>query len=166
MVTIHNAHFDRPMVIIAQGECHVSRSEIITTVLGSCVAVCIKDTETGLAGMNHFMLPDVKHVEGGSAARSAKYGVVAMRLLLELMMGAGAVRKALVAKVFGGANVLGFAGAVGGSIPQSNIESAEGFLSRHSIPVVRRSVGGRCGRKILFFPETAAVLVKYCEEGP
>ncbi|NLW67888.1 MAG: chemoreceptor glutamine deamidase CheD, partial [Bacteriovoracaceae bacterium] len=60
----YSGKFKRNMVIIYPGEFYVSTQDIIATVLGSCISVCIKDKKTGLAGMNHFMLPgDVRSEE-------------------------------------------------------------------------------------------------------
>ena len=48
----------KPMVVIQPGEYYVTKKdEIIATVLGSCISVCIKDEKNQIAGMNHFMLP-------------------------------------------------------------------------------------------------------------
>ena len=50
--------FDLPAMRILPGEYFVtSQDMLIVTLLGSCVAACIRDRETGMVGMNHFMLP-------------------------------------------------------------------------------------------------------------
>jgi chemotaxis protein CheD len=74
----HSAKFNRTMVIIYPGEFHVSPTDIIATVLGSCISVCIKDFKTGLGGMNHFMLPGDVRSEEMFLSESAKYGMFAM----------------------------------------------------------------------------------------
>jgi uncharacterized membrane protein len=52
---------------ILPGEYYVTREdEVIDTVLGSCVAACIRNPRFGIGGMNHFMLPR----PGGSGADS------------------------------------------------------------------------------------------------
>ncbi|MFY9397126.1 MAG: chemoreceptor glutamine deamidase CheD, partial [Desulfomonilia bacterium] len=78
--------FGRNMVIIYPGEFHVSSGEIIATVLGSCISVCIRDTKTGIAGMNHFMLPGDVRSEEMFFSASTKYGMFAMEQLINEML--------------------------------------------------------------------------------
>src|SRR5690606_35591093 len=89
---------------ILPGEFYVTRhDELLVTVLGSCVTACIRDRETGVGGMNHFML-----AEGGDdlVGPSARYGVYAMEILINHLLKNGARRQNLEAKVFGGGRVL------------------------------------------------------------
>ena len=116
---------------------------LITTVLGSCVSVCLWDPQTALGGINHFVLPH------GGAERSPKYGNHAMALLLERVLEIGAQRETLVASVFGGASVMhgeNPAPALG----SRNVAQAFDFLQRHEIAVLRHDVEGRQGRKLIF----------------
>lgn len=58
-----NRYWDQENQIIAAklmpGDYYVTnQDEMLTTVLGSCVAACIRDVVTGVGGMNHFMLPE------------------------------------------------------------------------------------------------------------
>ncbi|MGV8776346.1 chemoreceptor glutamine deamidase CheD, partial [Pseudomonas aeruginosa] len=78
---------------------------VIVTVLGSCVSVCLRDPLNGIAGMNHFMLPE-RGLGGDPASPSARYGSHAMELLINRMLALGASRERLQAKVFGGGSVL------------------------------------------------------------
>ena len=162
MFTQYSAHFKRPMVIIYPGEFHVSSTDIIATVLGSCIAVCIKDTKTGLGGMNHFMLPGDVRSTGIFLSPSAKYGMFAMEQLINELLKKNGSKKDFVAKVFGGGHVLNVR-KTDGSVPESNIEFVKAFLAMEQIPVVKQDVGGYTGRKILFFPDTAKVLLKRLE---
>lgn len=151
--------FKRNMVIIYPGEYHVSSQDIIATVLGSCIAVCIKDTKTGIAGMNHFMLPGDVRSEDIFLSSSAKYGMFAMEQLLNEMIKKNGSKKHFEAKVFGGGHVLNFR-KTDGNVPESNIEFVKAFLKMEQISIVKQDVGGYTGRKILFFPDTAKVLLK------
>ena len=52
--------------------------EVITIVLGSCVSTCLRDPDVGIAGLNHFMLPN----QGSSAVESGealRYGCFAQQ---------------------------------------------------------------------------------------
>jgi len=151
--------FNRTMVIIYPGEYHVSPHDVIATVLGSCISVCIKDTKTGMGGMNHFMLPGDVRSEDIFLSASAKYGMFAMEQLINEMLKKGGSQKHFQAKVFGGGHVLNFR-KTDGNVPESNIDFVRAFLKMEQIEIVKEDVGGYSGRKILFFPDTSKVLLK------
>ena len=159
MLKRYSERFKRNMVIIYPGEYHVSSEDIIATVLGSCIAVCIKDKKTGIAGMNHFMLPGDVRSADMFLSSSAKYGMFAMEQLINDMIKKNGSKKDFDAKVFGGGHVLNFK-KTDGNVPESNIEFVKAFLKMEQISIVSEDVGGYAGRKILFFPDTAKVLLK------
>ena len=103
---------------------------IIQTVLGSCVAVCLWDNTFKIGGMNHYMLP----YWDGKGLSSPKYGNVAIPRLTEKMLAAGSRRENLVAKVFGGAEMLNAGNSIF-NIGQRNItvawEMLEGLLANN-----------------------------------
>jgi len=135
-------------VQITQGETHVSNTgdEVLTTVLGSCIAACIRDPIAQVGGMNHFLLP-----EGDGRDRNAqRYGVNAMELLINGLLKRGASRQRLEAKIFGGANVLAGLSDVG----SRNAAFAEKFLKDECIPVVGGDVRGNNPRRIQYWPLT------------
>ncbi len=158
----YSESFKRNMVIIYPGEFYVSSHDIIATVLGSCISVCIKDKKTGIAGMNHFMLPGDVRSEDMFLSASAKYGMFAMEQLINEMIKRRGSKKDFEAKVFGGGHVLNFR-KTDGNVPESNIEFVRAFLNMEQISIVKQDVGGFAGRKILFFPDTAKVLLKRLE---
>lgn len=147
------------MVIIYPGEFYVSDTDIIATVLGSCISVCIKDKKTGIAGMNHFMLPGDVRSEEIFLSESSKYGMFAMEQLINEIIKNNGSKKNFEAKVFGGGHVLNFR-KTDGNVPESNIEFVQSFLNMEQIKIVKQDVGGYTGRKILFFSDTSKVLLK------
>ena len=154
--------FGRKMISIHPGEFYVTAgNEIISTVLGSCVAVAMFDRAKRVGGLNHFMLPasfDQSHMY---TSNSGKYGMYAMELLINGLLKAGANRANLRAKVFGGGSVLRVRpGNNGRTIPQSNIEFAMAFLRTEGIPVESSDTGGVNGRKILYFAQDHSVKLK------
>jgi chemotaxis protein CheD len=155
----HSPKFNRTMVIIYPGEFYVSPSDVIATVLGSCISVCIKDTKTGIGGMNHFMLPGDVRSEDIFLSASAKYGMFAMEQLINELLKRGGSQKHFQAKVFGGGHVLNFR-KTDGNVPESNIDFVRAFLKMEQIEIVKEDVGGYTGRKVLFFPDTGKVLLK------
>lgn len=146
-------------VILEPGEYHTADNDrVIYTILGSCVSVCLMDTSTGIAGMNHFMLPEGVGRSELINSNSGRYGINAMELLINEMLFRGASRSKLVAKVFGGAHVLDTIDS--SKIPDSNVEFAILFLEMEGFPVVGRDVGGTFGRKVSFHTGSGKVFVK------
>lgn len=137
-------------VTVVQGEHAVSSDPnvVMSTVLGSCVAVCLFDVRARVGGMNHFLLAGTN--ESGSG--DMRYGVNAMELLINRLLQAGAARHQLAAKLFGGASMTDHAGGIG----QSNAAFARDFLQQESIPCISRSLGGELARRVQFTPSTGA----------
>jgi len=128
----------------------------ISTILGSCVAVCLWDEETGIGGMNHFLLPHF----AGRGASSARFGNVAIEQLLAKLVEAGARRYAMRAKIFGGANVLEALRGVGGSLGRQNVEVARRLLTEAQVPVAAEDVEGDRGRKLVFRTDDGSAKVR------
>lgn len=146
-------------VILEPGEYHTTDNDrVIYTILGSCVSVCLMDTSAGIAGMNHFMLPEGVGRSEFIKSDSGRYGINAMELLINEMLFRGASRSKLVAKVFGGAHVLDAIDSA--KIPDSNVEFAFLFLEKEGFPVAARDVGGTFGRKVSFHTGSGKVIVK------
>jgi chemotaxis protein CheD len=129
-----------------------SRPSVVTTVLGSCVAVCLFDQEHYFGGINHFMLP----YWNGDGLASPKYGNVAIKKLLEKMILLGADKKNLIAKIFGGGEVIDTTMA-NFYIGERNIELAFQYMQDVQIPVVSSCVGGLYGRKIIYSTNTGVI---------
>jgi chemotaxis protein CheD len=132
------------------------RPSVVRTVLGSCIAVCLRDPAAQTGGMNHFMLPMGTDCKSMSCAR---YGVQAMELLINACMHEGADRRRLEAKVFGGGHVLKIRES-DGNVPQSNIRFAMEFLATEGIPIVSKDLGGYSAREVYFFTDSGRTLLK------
>lgn len=153
----YDRHFESEAAKILPGEYFVTdKGMLLVTVLGSCVAACVRDTKTGMGGMNHFMLPD----DGGreTVGASARYGTYAMEVLINHLLKMGARRNSLEAKVFGG-------GAVMASLSSSNVgtrnaEFVLNYLKTEKIPIVAKDLLDSYPRKVYYFPESGRVMVK------
>lgn len=126
----------------------------IITVLGSCVSVCLYDSEKGVGGANHFMLP------GASATPNPRYATNAFDLLLAQLLSLGARRNRIEAKVFGGASMLRLGTEATRDLGSRNIEAARCRLEEERIPVVSEDVGGNRGRKLVFSTGDGTVLLR------
>lgn len=158
-----NLYFDRNFnseaVKILPGEYYVTgRNMVLVTVLGSCVAACIRDRQTGIGGMNHFMLPDSKNDSGSPVGLAGRYGTYAMELMINQLIKSGARRNNLEAKVFGGGNVMrGFSVA---NVGERNARFVLDYLKTEKIAVAAQDLLDIYPRKVYYFPNTGRVLVK------
>jgi chemotaxis protein CheD len=117
----------------------------LTAVLGSCVAACLFDRGAGVGGMNHFLLAGGDGREAGSSRR---YGAYLMEVLINGLVGRGAARNRIEAKLFGGASLW----SGGADIGPANVSFAERFLVDEAIALVGGSLGGAQGRRVEFWP--------------
>ncbi len=136
-------------VHIVQGEFGVSDDPnvVLTTLLGSCVAACLRDPLAGVGGMNHFLLPGEEE-SGGHPRDTERYGVHLMELLVNGLLRRGARRECLEAKLFGGARTMDGLADIGAR----NASFAEHFLQYEGIRCVGGSLRGDRGRRIQFWP--------------
>lgn len=135
-------------VYVFQGEYRVSetRSDVFSTTLGSCVAMCLWDPLAEIGGLNHFLLP-----EGGAAdPENLRYGLNAMELLINACLKKGADRRRLKAKLFGGAQMSDGLENIGAA----NARFAQSYLKAEGIECVGESLGGTKARKLRFWPAT------------
>ncbi|MFO8022562.1 MAG: chemotaxis protein CheD [Perlabentimonas sp.] len=146
-----NTHFLYPSALFAD-----KKTYRVSTILGSCVAVCIYDPVLKQGGINHFMLP----FWNGQGLASPKYGNIAIERLVEKMMQMGSKKSNLKAKVFGGGEVID-TNVSQFHIGERNIQLAFEILEEYRIPVIAKSVGGKLGRKIEFCTGTGEVKQRY-----
>ncbi|AHV94061.1 chemoreceptor glutamine deamidase CheD [Bordetella holmesii] len=154
----YDSTFGSHAVKVLPNEYFVTAGEdiMLSTVLGSCVAACLRDPVTGVGGMNHFMLPEGDAQSPASA--TMRYGAFAMEVLINELLKAGAARERLQAKVFGG-------GAVLSAMQQMNIGERNGrfvlqYLKTEAIPVLAQDLGDIHARRIHYFPREGRVLVR------
>lgn len=154
-----DSSFDLDAAKILPGEYYVTKRDmVLVTVLGSCVAACIRDRVSGIGGMNHFMLPDSNRDNSDPASVSAHYGTYAMEMMINQLLKMGARRENLEAKIFGGGSVLrGFATL---NVGTRNAAFARDYLHTEGIAIVGQDLLEDYARKVYFFPGSGRVLVK------
>ena len=148
------------VVKVLPGEFYVgAQDELVSTVLGSCVAACIHDPVRGIGGMNHFMLPEPRGASdswSSTVGRAARYGSDAMEQLINAVLKAGGQRAELRVKVFGGGRVLAQLSDVG----QRNIDFVHRYLAAERLPLAAEDLGGTYPRQVQFFPLSGRVRVR------
>lgn len=150
---------ERLALNINPGGWSVQNERPIATLLGSCVAVCFYDPRLRLAGMNHFLLPS------RSTSKLADEDIVlngdyAMEVLRNAMYGKGAQANRLVAKAFGGGNIVS---SIQMAIGERNADFAREWLDREKIPLVASDFGGAWSRKVIIDPLTGDA---FCRRNP
>jgi chemotaxis protein CheD len=140
-------------VYLAPGQLFAARDRVqVTTILGSCVAVCLFDNEAEVGGVNHFLLPY-------GLPPSPRFAEHAVPQLLSRVLGLGAARERLRAKLFGGACVLE-ALRSSSALGARNVEVARERLAAEGIPVVAEDTGGDLGRKLIFEIQTGSAWIR------
>ncbi|MBZ5523648.1 MAG: chemotaxis protein CheD [Acidobacteriia bacterium] len=142
------------------GQIFVAREAItISTILGSCAAICLWDMRRRMGGMNHYLLPE----GSGDGPNRFRYGSIANPALLRELLALGCQVRDLQARVFGGASA--FAVNPITAMGTRNVELAEQFLFEAGIPVMARDVSGKHGRKLTFNTSNGATEIKSFQQG-
>ena len=128
----------------------IDEQKPLSTLLGSCVAVCLFDPQLRIGGMNHFMLPSMERSRHGDVDAMLS-GNFAMEALLNALLGRGARKGRLQAKAFGGGTIIDTdPGAL--SIGMRNAHFAKEWLQREGIPLRSSDFLGPWSRKVIFLP--------------
>jgi chemotaxis protein CheD len=146
------------VVSVFQGDFYITArpGEMLSTVLGSCIAACVRDPVAGVGGMNHFLLPDDGGQSRDLGGVPLRYGSFSMEQLINGVLSRGGRRERLEIKVFGGANVIRSTSAVG----HRNADFIETYLTNEGLPIASRHLRGNAPRKIQYFPASGLVRMR------
>lgn len=152
--------FDRGVVTaVHQGDCLVSDAEDVTfsTILGSCVSACVRDTVAGVGGMNHFLLAEQSDSFKEKFGVTSRYGAFAMEQLINSVLSKGTGKKGnLEIKIFGGGIISSRMHDVGAK----NIAFVKSFLADEGYKIASQDVGGTWARRVMYKPSTGRALIK------
>lgn len=138
--------------VIHPGAWAIEPERPLSTLLGSCVAVCLFDPQARVGGLNHFMLPSIRRGSNDDVDTLLS-GAYAMESLLNALLQRGARKVRLQAKAFGGGTIINTSGP-SMSIGVRNAEFAKEWLAREGIPLLAADFLGPWSRKVLFLPTT------------
>ena len=126
------------VVNVHAGDCFITNSdeEVAATILGSCVAACIRDPIARVGGMNHFLLPGTTDAQ----SESARFGAFAMEQLINEILKRGGIKNRLEVKIFGGGNVIESSAMIG----DKNAAFARDYLKREGLLIMGEDLGGTC----------------------
>lgn len=135
----------------------VSKSpDILRTILGSCVGICLYDPVARVGGLSHIMLPKIKYTSS-----QKKYADSAIPMMLQDLLNAKATRKNIVAKIIGGAKMFKVGdNSIMGEIGKNNIEKVKEVLKELNIKIISEDVGGDFGRTIDFHLDKGIVKIR------
>ena len=144
-------------VFLLPGEYHMTKQpKFIATLLGSCVAVCIRNIKNGSAAMNHYLHDVIPESDQNNIGR---YGDSSIRHIIDSLYKLDPIQGHYQAKIFGGGAVISHLG-IGMGIGTKNITIAQKTLSDYGIPIVEHNVGGKKGMKIYFNTADFSVAVR------
>ena len=139
------------------------RPSVLSSVLGSCISVCLYDTVTKIGGMTHILLPN--SLESRSRTfKSGKYADTAISAALTNMMKVGASKSNIVAKFVGGRITVDQEEL---SVGIKKAYAARRTLKSEGIRILAEDIGGKRGRYVEFYTDSGTVEVKMrieCEE--
>lgn len=125
--------------------------EMIMTILGSCVAACIRDPGNGIGGMNHFLLPSAKDDEPDT-----RYGAFAMEKLINEILKLGGRKEKLEVKLFGGGNVINNSSMIG----EKNVAFVRQYVKDEGLRIASEHLGGTQPRRIHYYPDSGKVMMR------
>ena len=147
----------RPVYVLGGQVLAASEPTRYSTVLGSCVAVCLFDVGTQIGGINHIQMPGHPRRHDSEPNR---WAAPATTSLIEKLLELGASRQGLRAKIFGGATINAACVAPELRIGDQNVASVIALLRQERIRIANSSTGGSSGRKVIFDTHTGNVWVK------
>ena len=144
---------DRTTVGIGQAEL-AAEPVLLTTILGSCIAVALYSPRLRLGMLGHVLLPH----STGPTAYPAKFADTVVPHMLSVLKSHGARPEGLVAKIAGGACMFGNCKSM--QIGESNIEVTLAALNDAGIRISGQHTGGTLGRRVGFDLSTGALTVE------
>lgn len=149
---------DFKLITVAIADYKVAKKpDILRTILGSCIGICVFDPKKGVGGLAHIMLPN----QTAEAVNLKKYAETAIPMMIDDMVSEGADKKQLKAKIVGGATMFKMASdSFIGSIGLNNTKRVREVLDENGIQIIAEDVGGDYGRTVDFYIESGQVRIK------
>lgn len=156
----YDQNMEMTVVKLMTGDCYVTgdSGEMLVTILGSCISVCMRDPKVGVGGMNHILLPGNQNsgLKKGDEGYCTRFGAFAMEELINGILKLGGKKENLEVKIFGGGNVIKNSAMIG----TKNVNFVKEFLRNEGIPIKAEHVGGTYPRRIHYYPDTGKVKMR------
>ncbi len=150
---------DKIIVQIGDGNTASENQTLVSYALGSCVAICLYDNKTKIAGMVHAVLPSKDDSIKMKETPQYRYVDQGIRHLIIEMSICGAQKSRLTAKLAGGARMfktIDYQWDIG----KKNIEMAKKILLSEGIPLLAEDTGSDYGRTVWFIAADGSVRVE------
>ncbi|MEI8013029.1 MAG: chemotaxis protein CheD [Candidatus Omnitrophota bacterium] len=129
--------------------------QVLSTILGSCIGLCLYSPRHQTGGLLHLMMPFAGESVHQLNYKKAKYADTGVAELIHVLKKTcGVATPEIVAKMFGGAKVLK---NVERNIGGENAEVVRSLLKEHGIVLKAVKVGGENGYRIKFHLDTGKV---------
>ncbi len=159
-----------PSVYLKPGEAYFGQCPgLVTTVLGSCVSVVMSSRTCKTVALCHAMLPTCnrEHACDGDGECAFRYVRCSVRSMVRMFEKKGISRDRITVKLFGGSDILmGGKGADADTVGRQNLRVVMETIISEGLAVEAFDTGGACGRKVMFFTDSGAVLVKQTKLAP
>lgn len=149
-------------VFLKPGEVYLSvEGGIVTTILGSCVSVCIFDRKLCYGVINHVVLPHSEISSQAKRLHQMQFADTATIELLKFMKNNGSNHKDLDVKILGGAsNITLFNESNESNIGSKNIQAVQEILSKYKLNISAKVIGGNLGMKLAFNTKNGEIKYK------
>ena len=147
-----------PKIYLGPGEFHLSKEpEVVVTVLGSCIAIIMQNTEKQICAVSHCVMPDYGTYSNNNPGDSKyKYVDSAIHQMIKILNKANVEKNEITVKLFGGSEQLNEK-RKNVSIGKQNVLTAIDILFEEGLQIVASDVGGNDGRKIFISTQTGDV---------
>jgi chemotaxis protein CheD len=129
-----------------------------STGIGSCIVITLYDSLKKIGAMAHPMIAMPKGKK--FPLSNLRYVENAIHSMVQEMEKAGANKKRLESKIFGGAHMFKVFDSGDKTIGMTNVNAAKRELEGIGIPIVANDTGGNVGRSVHFDLATGLVDVK------
>lgn len=136
---------------------------LATYALGSCVGICLYDTELKIAGLAHIMLPWSKE-SSAKSDNKRRYADTGITELIQMMVNGGANKDRMVAKIAGGAQMFKTNSTVF-NIGDRNVDAVKIVLRAYKINIIAQETGLDYGRTVFFSSEDGVMEVRAAMKG-
>lgn len=154
----------RDHVYLKPGELYISdEPTVVTTVLGSCIAVTMFHRKSRMGGICHGMLPECREKScPGSCEHGFKYVDCSIQYMYSAFRAKLVPAAAIEVKLFGGSDMFQMRSPRKGleTVGTQNLMTAMKMLENKKLRVAKLDIGGNEGRKLFFTTDTGEVLLK------
>ena len=128
------------------------KGQVLETVLGCCVGICLYEKKRKIGGLLHTMLPKAPRGKNIDPVRYFNTGLI--EILRAMKTEFGIDETDLTARLYGGAKLILKSNQ---NIGRENVDHARRFLKQKNIEIISQKVGGNRGYRIQFDISTGLV---------